>query len=79
MNAIESVVRRAVVEMMKTPVLPEDLDLDTDYNTLELDSLDVVAIGVQIEGDLNITLTDEEIDSITTPRELLEVVTQHVK
>lgn len=48
--------------------------LDSDFPELEIDSLALYEITTQLEDQLHVVISDDDIDSLATPRHLLDLV-----
>ena len=58
----------------------ETISLDDDLkDDLELESLPALEILVNIEGDYSIKIHDTEVDSLNTPRDIINIVLQKTK
>jgi len=53
-----------------------ELNANTTREDLSLDSLDFVGLAVLLEDEFNITISDEELDNLTTLGELAELMAQ---
>ena len=54
---------------------PEDIDLDSNLmNDLQADSLDTIEIVMFVEEKFEIEIDDHQIDTITTVRDLFQIV-----
>lgn len=72
------VLKTAISNILK--VDPNEITEDTTFlGDLGADSLDVYQIVSGVEEELNITVTAEEVEQITTVREAVEVITKAEK
>ncbi len=72
------VLKTAISNILK--VDPNEITEDTTFlGDLGADSLDVYQIVSGVEEELNITVTAEEVEKITTVREAVEVITKAEK
>lgn len=72
------VLKTAISNILK--VDPNEITEDTTFlGDLGADSLDVYQIVSGVEEELNITITAEDVEKITTVREAVEVIAQAEK
>lgn len=57
--------------------LPADF-LDTPFPDLDFDSLAVLEIATRVQHDYNLAIPDEAVAELTTPRNVLDYVTQQL-
>lgn len=70
MNTNSKYIVESVAEVLR--VKPEEIDLDTTFEELQLDSLDAVEVIMVLEEKTGFELNTEILDGCKTIRELLE-------
>lgn len=73
----------AVIDTVKT-ILGKRVDIsnlkeDDDLNALGLDSLDLVEVMIEIEEELGIEFTSDEISSLNTLKDVLTLIESKTK
>lgn len=63
-------VERILVETFGVPA--EDVSPEVTFESLDLDSLDLVELTMAIEDETGITIEDEEVEDIRTVRDAVE-------
>jgi len=63
-------VKELIAEQMG--VSPKELDLDTKYSDLNLDSLDSVELTMEFEDEFQVCITDEDVDELKTIGETIQ-------
>ncbi|WP_207944994.1 phosphopantetheine-binding protein [Actinomadura rubrisoli] len=61
---------------------PIDLDgefLDTPFTDMDFDSLAVLEIATRVQQDYHLAIPDEAVADLTTPRDVLDYVTQRLR
>ena len=70
---IDPLVQPAVLSIVQE-VAEREVQLDTLFSDMKLDSLDLVKLIMEIESYFGLEVPDEEIDKITCPRDVVELV-----
>lgn len=65
---------REAAERASGQQLPDDMALDVELSVIELDSLAQLEIVCDLENQLQISLSDQDLGAIKTPRDLYEAV-----
>lgn len=60
-----------VKDTMDIEIKPEQLDDGTKFKDLDIDSLDVIEMLIQVEDKLDIELDDERLEKVTCIRDLV--------
>ncbi|MBC8535217.1 acyl carrier protein [Feifania hominis] len=56
----------------------DDITMDTKFEDLNADSLDVVELIMAVEEEFDLQIEDEDVESITTVGDVVEYITQRV-
>lgn len=63
-----------IVNELQFSVIKSDEDLDTPFDDLGLDSLDVMEIIIKVETDFEINLDDTDLDKTSSVNDLIKAV-----
>lgn len=73
----EHVDRKVIGIISKATKIPEDrIQVDTDLETLGIDSLDSLTIISDVERAFDITITDEDAHKLRTVRQIVDLLKQ---
>jgi len=66
--------KAVVKQLLENGVLPINVDLNTEFHDLGIDSLDVYENVMLLEDEFDITISDVEIEKLKTPQDLINLV-----
>ncbi|NLP37220.1 MAG: acyl carrier protein [Firmicutes bacterium] len=56
----------------------DEISLETTFNDLDADSLDIVELVMAIEEEFNLDIADEEVEDIKTVGDVVKYIEAHV-
>jgi acyl carrier protein len=71
----DQVQERVIAALVEFGEEPENVKLDSRFEDLDVDSLDLVELAQVIEDEYEIEVSDEEMEKIETVRDVVEFVT----
>ncbi|GFN23970.1 acyl carrier protein [Moorellaceae bacterium AZ2] len=77
MDNIFNKVRSIVAEQLG--VEEEEISMDTSFEDLNADSLDIVELIMALEEEFDIEIPDEDAEKLTTIRAAVEYIKEHTK
>ncbi|MDQ3931459.1 MAG: acyl carrier protein [Actinomycetota bacterium] len=67
-------VERILIETFQVPA--DEVSPDATFESLELDSLDLVELTLAIEEELGVKIEDEEVERIRTVRDAVDLIAE---
>ena len=77
MDALFERVRAVVASQLE--IDPQRLTLDTTFEEIEADSLDVVEIIMALEDEFDIEIPDEKVENIKTLQQVVDYIRELIK
>lgn len=68
------IVHRILVETFKVPA--DDVTPEATFETLELDSLDLVELTLAVEEETGVKIEDDEVERIRTVRDAVDLIAE---
>ncbi|WP_336249773.1 acyl carrier protein [Stomatohabitans albus] len=73
---VEQVINNLLVEKFEIPA--ENITNDATFESLDLDSLDIVELSMNIEDELEVHITEEEAAKLSTVGDVIELLNSKV-
>lgn len=68
-------IRDRIIEMVKEELMIDDIDLDANLaNDLQIDSIGLIEFIMSIEEEFDITIEDEELQTLASTNDVINLV-----
>lgn len=68
-------IRDKIIEMVKEELMVDDIDLDANLaNDLQIDSIGLIEFIMSIEEEFDITIEDEELQTLASTNDVINLV-----